>query len=526
MGFRLENRENSSKGGNVINLAKYRITDESMEYNGCVLWRIECLRTRRKGGWIQSESNLSQAGEAWVGDNAKVYGEATIMDNAVVHGNAEVFGAARIAADAQVYGNAIVADFALVTAKAQVYGEASIEDSAQISGHAKVSGKALVSACAKVYEYATIEGAAQVYDHVEVYGHAKIKDRAYLFKEAHVKGHTVVSSNDRISENIYNWEDINALTLLKITLVDGKQTGQLYANGRHQLAVKITMEARDRMNKPIVISPKEMFEQMELVDDENNSISNGLLYVEEAGMYVYPKGEETRPVIGGKTSAVMIYCSIDKPVKAFTLSVRCKIKQWSNQYGMERVRRVEYTTAKEYNYGGLPPDFVRIQVLPKRQFTQSNIQVQTRTELDVNGICNSKLTKYYVQFNPADGLILLQTNCIAKKWFHYKQMGIYKRCSIATDGAFTVDDQAIFTTKFEFTSSKFRKVLAKNHEMEGLCFWVYQLWEGLIWSYYEWGGEMYFSMFDQYGNEACITAVAGEEEALCFYVRLEELNHE
>ncbi len=524
--MRLRNRDRSVKWIKAVEMDKYRITNESMEYNGYILWRIECLKTRRKGGWIQSELNLSQAGESWVGDNAKVYGEAAILDNAVVRGNAEVFGAARITADAQVYGNAVVSDFALVTACAQVYGEASIEDSAQISGNATVSGKAMVSAYAKVYENASIEGSAQIYDNVEVYGHATIKDRAYLFKEAHVKGHTVVSSNDRISENVYNWEDINAVTSLKITLVNGEKSTQLYANGRHQIALKITMEARDRKNQPITISPKEMFEKMELIDEENNFISNGLLYTDEAGIYVYPKVENSGYHKVGTTSSVIVYCSIDAPVKAFKVCVRCKIKQWSNQHGMEKVKRVEYSTSKEYNQGGLAPDFVTINVLPKRRFTQSNIRVQTRTEHDVNGIYNSKLTKYYVQFNPDDGLLLYQTNCISKKWFHYKQIGIYKRCSISTDETFTRDDHSIFTTKFEFTSSKFRKVLAKNHEIEGVCFWVYQLWEGLIWSYYEWGGEMYFSMYDQYGNEACVTAVAGEEEQLHFYVRLEELNHE
>ncbi len=496
-----------------------------MEYNGCLLWRIECLKTHRKGGWIESELNLSQTGSSWIADNAKVYGEAAILDNAKVSGNAEVFGAARITAEAQVYGNAIVSDYAIVTAYAQVYDEASVEDSAQIYGNATISGNALVSAYAKVYDHASVEGSAQVYDNVQVYGHATIKDRAYLYKDAHIKGNTIVSNNECIGENLYNWEDVNALTMLNISLVHGAKSAELYANGKHQLAIKISLRAKDKKDKYISIPASEIIENIELVDEENNPIQLKIHYTHLAGLYVYPPMEEAKQQSDEKESFAVIYLAVQEWMKAFKLCVRCKVKQWSQDHNIQRIKRVEYTTAKEHNYSSIAADYIAITVLPKRQFTQSNIRVQTFTELDVNGIEHSKLTKYYVQFNPQDGLVIRHTSCINSKWFHYKQSGIYKGCTISTDHTFAADDSAVFTAKFEFTSSKFRKVRAKNHEVEGLCFWVYQAWEGLVWSYYEWGGEMYFSLFDQWGNEASLIARAGEEEHLQFHVRREEFNY-
>lgn len=497
-----------------------------MEYNGYLLWRIECLKTHKKGGWVESELNLSQTGSSWIADNAKVYGEAAILDNARVSGNAEVFGAARITAEAQVYDNAIVSDYAIVTAFAQVYGDASVEDSAQIYGNATISGNALVSAYAKVYDHASVEGSAQVYDNVQVYGHATIKDRAYLYKNAHIKGNTIVSNNECIGENLYNWEDINALSMLKISLLNGAKTATLYANGKHQLAIKISLRAMDRKNKYITIPASEIIENIALVDEENNPIQLKINYTDVAGLYVYPPIEEAKQQRDDKESFAVIYVSVQEWIKEFRLCVRCKVKQWSQDHKIQRIKRVEYTTASAYNYSSIAADYITIQVLPKRQFNQSNIQVQTLTEMDVNGIANSKLTKYYVQFNPQEGLAIRHTSCIARKWFHYKQSGIYKGCTISTDQLFLADDSAVFTAKFEFTSSKFRKVMAKNHEVEGLCFWVYQAWEGLVWSYYEWGGEMYFSLFDQWGNEASLIARAGEEEQLQFYVRVEKLNYE
>ena len=43
------------------------------------------------GGWIESEANLSQDGNAWVFDNAVVFGNARVFGNAVVSGDAWVY---------------------------------------------------------------------------------------------------------------------------------------------------------------------------------------------------------------------------------------------------------------------------------------------------------------------------------------------------------------------------------------------------------------------------------------------------
>ena len=84
---------------------KYEILkDDKITFLGQTLFRIKSKVKIEKygvnpgnlGGYILSENNLSQYGNAWVSDNAWVYG------NAKVYGNAEVSGYAN------VYGDAIV----------------------------------------------------------------------------------------------------------------------------------------------------------------------------------------------------------------------------------------------------------------------------------------------------------------------------------------------------------------------------------------------------------------------------------
>ena len=93
---------------------KYKLTDETKEYFGRTLHRIVCVTEFANvaagdlGGWIESEKNLDQSGNAWVSDNAQVSGNARVSGNAQVYDNAQVYGNARVYGDAQVSGNARV----------------------------------------------------------------------------------------------------------------------------------------------------------------------------------------------------------------------------------------------------------------------------------------------------------------------------------------------------------------------------------------------------------------------------------
>ena len=95
---------------------KYKLTDETIEVEGKALYRIEALKDfceikkGDKGGFIESEDNLSHEGNAWVYDDACVYDNAWVYGNACVYGNARVYDNACVSDDACVCGNARVYD--------------------------------------------------------------------------------------------------------------------------------------------------------------------------------------------------------------------------------------------------------------------------------------------------------------------------------------------------------------------------------------------------------------------------------
>lgn len=90
-------------------MKKYELTKTKISGDeGVTLYRVQALKSFSNvregdvGGFVESEDNLSQDGDAWVGGNAMIFEGARVLDSAKVCGNARVCG------EAQVYGNAWV----------------------------------------------------------------------------------------------------------------------------------------------------------------------------------------------------------------------------------------------------------------------------------------------------------------------------------------------------------------------------------------------------------------------------------
>ena len=96
-------------------MKKFELTTESITFLGRTLFRIKALipfgdvEAGELGGYIEKEENLSNEGDAWVYDNARVCDNARVYGNAWVYGNARVCDNAEVYGDAEVCGNADIA---------------------------------------------------------------------------------------------------------------------------------------------------------------------------------------------------------------------------------------------------------------------------------------------------------------------------------------------------------------------------------------------------------------------------------
>lgn len=66
---------------------KYVLTDETKKLNGVLVHRIKAVKDFADvkkgdlGGWVESESNLSQEGDCWLYDYTAAYGGTIICGN-------------------------------------------------------------------------------------------------------------------------------------------------------------------------------------------------------------------------------------------------------------------------------------------------------------------------------------------------------------------------------------------------------------------------------------------------------------
>lgn len=163
------------------------------------------------GGYIESESNLSQKGNCWIGENAKVFGNAKIRDNAYIansiyinrnikiYDNANISGNASINGSIKISGNAKITDNACIfcdnnaageiTDNAAIYGNADIGNNIRIYGNANIFENAAIDN-AVIGSDAKIHGSAIISGNADIAGNVDIKGAAYLYKNAYIRNNT------------------------------------------------------------------------------------------------------------------------------------------------------------------------------------------------------------------------------------------------------------------------------------------------------------------------------------------------
>ena len=141
---------------------KYRLTDETIEFNGVKLYRIEALKDfgdvkkGDTGGFVQSERNLSHNGNCWIFHDAKALGNSLVEANAVLSCNAQICD------DAIASGYSFITNDSIVCGRAVIYNNAKISHNAFIGGYAGVYGNSDITGFSKVVGHSNITGNAEI----------------------------------------------------------------------------------------------------------------------------------------------------------------------------------------------------------------------------------------------------------------------------------------------------------------------------------------------------------------------------
>ena len=171
---------------------KYRLTDETIEFNGVKLYRIEALRDfgdvkkGDKGGFVQSEKNLSQFGNCWIYGDAKVFNYAYVSCDAICECSSLIYGHARVADNARIFHNS------------KVHGYSCILENAYISNYSNVYGTACIRGNAFIRNNSTIHDDVEVYGNAIISGTSIVRGDSKVFGEAEICDALIERSSDYI----------------------------------------------------------------------------------------------------------------------------------------------------------------------------------------------------------------------------------------------------------------------------------------------------------------------------------------
>jgi len=179
---------------------KYKLTKEFVTYSGRVLSRIQALKDFSNvkkgdlGGYVETESNLSQDGDCWLYDFSKAYYLAKVVDNAKLRNMANASGNAIVGGNCQLHNDSAV------------YGHTNTYGNVKLFGSSKIYGMAVVSGSTQLYDNAEICGNAYVWENVTLDNSASISNKTYLAGNIHVSYPSQYLYFDGVGTN---WDSIS-----------------------------------------------------------------------------------------------------------------------------------------------------------------------------------------------------------------------------------------------------------------------------------------------------------------------------
>ena len=181
---------------------KYELTSETKTIDGHILHRIRALKNinftkshmgnkytikikqGETGGFVESEDNLTQAGNSWSVDNACAYQNAKIADNACLTNNARAFG------------NSVISSYARISDNAQAYDNSRIRGNSFICKHAQIHQNAVIEH-GQISDYAQIHGNAIINcEYGQIGGHCDISGNTIITDNINLKGNVIIKGSD------------------------------------------------------------------------------------------------------------------------------------------------------------------------------------------------------------------------------------------------------------------------------------------------------------------------------------------
>jgi hypothetical protein len=142
-----------------------KLDTESQEYKDGLRFRIKALKSfsdvkrGELGGFVTHANNLSQSGDCWVYNNAKMYDNSAIYDNSVMY------------------------DFSIMRDKAVMYDDSAMYNFSQMHNNSSMWGNSEMHDNSAMWDDSSMWGNSEMHDNSAMYGKTRIAKNCKLTKD-------------------------------------------------------------------------------------------------------------------------------------------------------------------------------------------------------------------------------------------------------------------------------------------------------------------------------------------------------
>ena len=294
---------------------KYELTEETMVYEGHTLHRIKALKdfmTLAKytddshsgivkkgdlGGWVESEDNLSQEGDCWIFDEAKVFGNALVkedfnlFDNAMAYDTSLLMDRGMALDNVKIYGRAVInGNMVLIFNNVKIYDNAIIN----------TFNTCVIKDNAEIYECGRIFGLdVVVSENSKIHGYSLIKNSTKIYGNANICDLVTISNNSIVCNDIHS--DIRENLISQCQLFpESNNTVVAYTVVNNSFIPTINLKLRqDLLTKNLIINTDD-FEYI-----------NKIKKIEQYGQFMLSSIDKLSTFMGGNEYLVIIKAEIN-----------------------------------------------------------------------------------------------------------------------------------------------------------------------------------------------------------------------
>ena len=201
-------------------MSKYeliRLDTNTTEYKDGLRYRVKALKdfgSVKKGdigGFVTNEHNLSQDGNCWIYDDAKIFDSSEIYNNAKMFNNSKMFDNSRMYDDSRMFDdcemhdNSEMCDNSKMFDNSRMFDNSIMHDNSKMHNNSKMFDNSIMYNNSEMYNNSKMLNNSRMYDNSVMYNNSKMFDKSKMYNDSRMYDYGVLRNYDTSTSFRYKY---------------------------------------------------------------------------------------------------------------------------------------------------------------------------------------------------------------------------------------------------------------------------------------------------------------------------------